>query len=215
MRTREFLPGATIAALLTASALLALLVGLGMRGNGPLAFDLGGSDGSALLRGGEGQGAGATGVGGRGPASLTLPSVASGGGVAASGPGSAARRRTAALQGAAGRERAAARRQATTPALRTPSATPAPASTTTRPAATSTPNPVAVKVRGRGAPAPKQTVSKTRVPTLPGTTAAPRSSTPAPSAPAPAVPVERVAPRHADAEPVGRRRAGSPVAPRP
>src|SRR4051812_30683658 len=157
MRTRELLPGATIAALLTASALLALLVGLGMRGNGPLALDLGGSDGLAQLRGGEG--AGATGVGSRRPTSLTLPSVASGDRVAASARGSAARRRTAALQGAAGRERAAARRQATTPALRTPSATtPAPAATTTRPAATSTPNPVAVKVRGRGAPAPKQTV---------------------------------------------------------
>ena len=195
MRTRELLPGATIAALLTASALLALLVGLGMRGNGPLALDLGGSDGSAQLRGGEDQDVDATGVGGRKSALLTLPTVASDSdAVAASAPGSAARRRTAALQGAAGRERAAARRQATTPALRTPSATPAPAKSTTRPAATSTPNPVAVKVRGRGAPAPKQTVSKTRVPTLPGTTAAPRSSTPAPSAPAPAVPVVRVAP---------------------
>jgi hypothetical protein len=52
MRTRELLPGASIAALLTASALLALLVGLGMRGDGPLALDLGGSDGSAQLRGG-------------------------------------------------------------------------------------------------------------------------------------------------------------------
>ena len=126
MRTRELLPGATLAALLTASALLALLVGLGMRGGGPLALDLGGSDGSAQLRGGEGGGAGANGVGGRRPASLTLPSVASGGGGAASGTGSAARRRTAALQGAAGRERAAARRQATTPALRTPAAPTAP-----------------------------------------------------------------------------------------
>jgi hypothetical protein len=192
MRTRELLPGATIAALLTASALLALLVGLGMRGNGPLALDLGGSDGSAQLRGGEGQGAGATAVGGRRPASLTLPSVVSDSDVAASVPGSAGRRRTAALQGAAGRERAAARRQATTPALRTPAAPTAPTKPATRPAATSTPNPVAVKVRGRGAPAPKQTVSKTRVPTSPSGTAAPRSSTPAPSAPAPAVPVERV-----------------------
>ena len=103
MRTRELLPGATIAALLTASALLALLVGLGMRGNGPLALDLGGSDGSAQLRGGEGQGAGAGGVGGRRPASLTLPSVAADGDGAASAPRSAARRRSAARQGAAGR----------------------------------------------------------------------------------------------------------------
>ena len=76
MRTRELLPGAVIAALLTASALLALLVGLGMRGGGPLALDLGGSDGSALLRGGEGQDVGATGAGGRNPVSLALPTAA-------------------------------------------------------------------------------------------------------------------------------------------
>src|SRR4051812_31165546 len=100
MRTRELLPGATIAALLTASALLALLVGLGMRGNGPLALPLGGWDGAAELRGEGAQAPGATGVGARRPASLTLPSVASRGGVAASAPGSVARRRTAALQGA-------------------------------------------------------------------------------------------------------------------
>jgi len=195
MRTRELLPGAVIAALLTASALLALLVGLGMRGGGPLALDLGGSDGSAQLREGEGQDAAATGVGGRKSASLTLPSVAARRGVAAStAPRPAARRHTATLQGAAGRERAAARRQPTKPTLRTPAAPPAPALPATRPAATSTPNPVAVKVRGRGAPAPKHTVSKTRVPTPPSAGAAPRSSTPAPSAPAPAVPVVRVAP---------------------
>src|SRR5512132_3151662 len=135
MRTPELLPGAVIATLVTASALLALLVGLGIRGDGPLALDLGGSGGSAQLRGGDDQGAGATGVGGRRPASLTLPTVLSGGGVAASAPGSAARRTTSGLLGAAGRERAAARRQATTPMLRTPSATPTPAKTT-RPAAT-------------------------------------------------------------------------------
>src|SRR4051794_3279107 len=68
MRTREILPGAAIAAMLTASALLALLVALGMRGDGPLALGLGGSDGSARLSGGEGGGAAATGVGGRKPA---------------------------------------------------------------------------------------------------------------------------------------------------
>jgi hypothetical protein len=195
MRTRELLPGAAIAALLTASALLALLVGLGMRGDGPLALDLGGSDRSAQLRGGEGQGAGTTGVGGRRPASLTLPSVASGGSgdAPASATRAAGRRRTtSALQGAAGRGRAGARE--TTPALRTPSATPAPAATTTRPAATSTPNPVAVKVRGRGTPAPSKPVAKTRVAPPPSGTAAPRSSAPAPSAPAPPVHVERVAP---------------------
>jgi hypothetical protein len=193
MRSRELLPGAVIASLLTASALLALLVGLGIRGDGPLALGLGGSDGSAQLRGGEGQGAGATDVGGRRPASLTLPRVTAGGGVAASAPGSATRRRTKpALQGAAGPEHAGTRRQAPTPALRTPGAAPAPAKSITTP--TSTPNPVAVKVRGRGTPAPRDSVTKTRVNSAPSGTAAPRSATPAPSAPAPAVHVERVAP---------------------
>lgn len=201
MRTRELLPGAVIAALLSASALLALLVGLGMRGDGPLALDLGGSDGSAQLRGGDGQGAGATDVGGRRPAPLTLPAAKSRDDVAASAPGSAVRRRTSsALQGAAGRERAT-RRQVMTPALRTPSATPAPTKTTTTPAATSTPNPVAVKVRGRGTPAPKQAVTKTRVNPAPSAAPAPRSATPAPSAPAPAVQVERVPPPAATPKP--------------
>jgi hypothetical protein len=166
MRAREVLPGAAIAALLTASALLALLVGLGMRGDGPLAIDLGGSDGSVRLRGAEGQDAGGTGAGGRRPASVTLrPVVAPGGGAVAAPVRRTAPRRSItrqALQGASGRERAAVRRPR--PALRTPSApAPAPAATAPQPTATAAPAPVAVKVRGRGTPAPKKGVAKTRV----------------------------------------------------
>src|SRR3954453_7480220 len=101
MRAREVFPGALIATLLTASALLALLVGLGMRGNGPLALGLGGSDGSAQLSDGEGQDVAAP-VSGRSAPAVRFPSVLASGGVAASGARSATRRRTtAALQGAA------------------------------------------------------------------------------------------------------------------
>ena len=101
---------------------------LGMRGTGRWRSTSEARTASAQLRGGDGQGARCDRVSAVArPASLTLPSVASGGGVAASarrlrGAGGAPLR----CSGAAGRERAAARRQATTPALRTPSATPAP-----------------------------------------------------------------------------------------
>ena len=155
MRTRELLPGATIAALLTASALLALLVGLGIRGDGPLAIDLGGSAGRRSCAGARIRARALPAWAARRPASLTLPSVTSGGGVAASSSGSAARRRrTAALQGAAGRERAGRAPPGHDARARArPSRDPGAREVDHRPgghldAATA----VAVKVRGRGSP---------------------------------------------------------------
>jgi hypothetical protein len=165
MSVRAILPGGLIALALTACAFLALLIALGIRGDGPFSFGLGDADGSARLEGG-------------GSALLdravsTTPfegaPVALPGGVVAAGARTVARR-SSSLRGATNGRQVAGRRNARTPSRRSPVATPtAPTTTnttaggTTRPTATSTPNPDAVKVRGRGETPPRVDVRKQRV----------------------------------------------------
>jgi len=187
MSTRAILPGALLAGLLTVAAVLALVVALGIRGEGPLAIGVGDADGAARLEGGGSATLGQPTPGVR----ETTPVVLPGGGIAASVAGSPARRRASALRGAAGDRQVAGRRNARTPAGDRPVASPnAPATitrpaTTTRPTATSTPNPNAVKVRGRGPAAPKPLVNKRRVPPGGSATPAPVPTQPVPAPQAP------------------------------
>ena len=187
MTTRVILPGALIAGLLTAAAVLALFVALGIRGEGPLALGVGDADGAARLDGGASTGLDRPAPGVRETAPVVLP----GGGVAASVAGSPARRRASALRGAAGDRQVAGRRNARPPAGNRPVASPNTPATTTRPApttrptATSTPNPDAVKVRGRGPAAPKPLVNKRRVPPGGSATPAPVPTQPVPAPQAP------------------------------
>jgi hypothetical protein len=189
MSARAILPGALLAGLLTVAAVLALVVALGIRGEGPLALDVGDGDGdgAARLEGGGSATLGEPTPGVRETAPVVLP----GGGIAASVAGSPARRRASALRGAAGDRQVAGRRNARTPAGNRPVASPnAPVTTTspvttTRPTATSTPNPNAVKVRGRGPAAPKPLVNKRRVPPGGSATPAPVPTQPVPAPQAP------------------------------
>ena len=133
--------------------MLALVVALGIRGEGPLALGLGDADGAARLDGGGSATLGEPTPGVRETSPVVLP----GGGVAASVAGPSGRRRAGALRGAADAHQAPAAATRAAPAGTRPVASPnAPTTTTTRPAtttrptATSTPNPNAVKVRGRG-----------------------------------------------------------------
>jgi hypothetical protein len=180
MSTRAVLPGALIAAMLTGAALLALLVALGIRGEGPFAFGIGDSDGSARLDGG-------------GAATLaeptpgvreTTPVVLPGGSVAAPAAGAPARRGTAVRGATDGRQQAGRRPAARTPARGVPVVSPTRPTTNAPaggPVATSTPNPNPVKVRSREPSAPKQVVKKQRV--TPGSSATPA---PVPTQPVPA-----------------------------
>jgi hypothetical protein len=185
MTTRAILPGALIAGLLTAAAVLALVVALGVRGEGPLALGVGEADGAARLDGGGSATLGRPTPGVR----ETTPVVLPGGGVAAPAAGAPARRRATALRGTAGDRQVTGRRITRTPAKGAPVATPkqptTTTTTTTRPTATSTPNPNAVKVRGRApAASPKPLVNKRRVPAG-GAAPAPVPVTPVPAPQAP------------------------------
>ena len=73
MSARAILPGGVIAAMLTAAALLALLVALSIRGEGPFSIGLGDAGGTARLEGG---GAATLGEPGGGPVE-TAPVVLS------------------------------------------------------------------------------------------------------------------------------------------
>ena len=182
MRVRAVLPGALIALALTAAAAFALVIALGVRGEGPLSLLLGGSEGTARLQDREQ----VVPVGGAGGRPISAPLLLPGGGFAAPaaqaapGPRSASglRGTTRVRRQASGRNQAGTR---ITPApAATPAAQPAPSTpTATRPAATGTPAP-AVKVRGRGKgqDQPTTSVPKSRVNTGPP---APPTSTPAPS----------------------------------
>jgi hypothetical protein len=179
---RVILPGALIALALTAGATFALVLALGVRGEGPLSLLLGGSEGTARLQDREQL----VPVGNPGGRAAAAPLLLPGGGVAVTAAQAAPGPRSASgLRGSA-RVRRGATRQTQTPARRTlpPAATPAaqPAPTTptaTRPTATSAPAP-AVKVRGRGKAhdEPRTSVPKSRVSTG---APAPPTSTPAPS----------------------------------
>jgi hypothetical protein len=185
MSLRPVLPGAVIAGLLTLAAVLALLVALGIRGEGPLALDLGDADGAARLDGGGSAALGEPTPGVRESAPVVLP----GGGVAAPAAGIPARRRSTGLTGAAdGRQNAGSRDGARAPTRRAPVVSPTQPTTTpgtsTRPTATSTPDPNPVKFRGRGESTPKAPIQKQRV-TSGGARPSPveLEPVPAPSAP--------------------------------
>ena len=172
MRPREHSPRCAHRGHADGAAVLALLVALSIRGEGPVArSELGGAGGTARGDGGAGVRPAAPAAG----RSRPRPSVLSGGGGAAPAAGSAARAaHDAALQARAPAASARAARAAEPePALRTPTRharaplrRPPPARRPSR-----RPTRCAEKVRGRGAPAPKQTVRKKRVPTLPGSAA--------------------------------------------
>jgi hypothetical protein len=210
MRTRAVVPGAVLAGALTAAALLALLLGLAIRGDGPLPLGLGDSGGSAQLSVGEGTAP--AGNGGRQAAPIALPLVAPRGGVAAPAAGVAASRGATAPRATTRGERVATRPTLRTPSRRTPSVAPAPTAappatgttttTTSRPVATSTPGPVALKVRGRGKKeSAKTTVPKSRV--RPGKPAVPVATPGQEPAPGPG-------PREGDAPPVEKHRVDPP-----
>jgi hypothetical protein len=192
MRYRAELPGVVLALVLTGVALLAFVLALGIRGEGPFTLGLGDADGAARLPGGE-----ITALGPSGGSLHTSTRAPAGSGAAARGTGAsgtgadAAPRRTAALRGAT---EGASRGGVRTQARRTPAVTPAPTAsapttitTTTQPVATSTPNPVAIKVRGRGKAreAPRVNVPKQRVNSRPGTVANPAPSPGSTSGPEP------------------------------
>ena len=183
MTPRVVLPGAVVAISLTAAALLALLLVLALRGDGPLIFGLGDSDGQVRLPEGETVPPLPSAALPDGAPTLLLPSGVLVPAVDPSPEGGGLRGDTQVRPGTV-------RRRATTPTTPTPAGTPAPAgstpTTTTRPVATPAPDPVAVKERGRGTPAPEPTAPAKRVaPRAP----APGVATPesAPSAPVPTV----------------------------
>lgn len=189
MSVRAILPGGLIAAMLTASAILALLIVLGIRGEGPLAIGLGDAGGAARLDGG---GSATLGEPGGGPVE-TAPVVLPGGGVAAPSAGTAPGRRGTTARRVVTRD-GAGQRRARTPSRRAPAVTPtAPTNTntntnttsgTTRPTATSTPQP-AVKVRDRGETSRPVAVKKQRVSSTPAATPAPVELRPVPAPTAP------------------------------
>ena len=195
MSVRAVLPGGLIAAMLTAGAILALLIVLGIRGEGPLAIGLGDAGGAARLEGG---GSATLGQPGGGPvetAPVVLP-----GGVAAPSAGTAPGRRrgTAAPRSVTRGRQGAGQRRAQAPSRRAPAITPtAPTNTntnanantnttsgTTRPTATSTPQP-AIKVRGRGETPAPVAVKKQRVTSTPAATPSPVELRPVPAPKAP------------------------------
>jgi hypothetical protein len=184
MSARAIFPGAVIAGLLTAAAVLALLVALGIRGEGPLAIGIGDADGAARLDGGDSAALGRPTPGVR----ESAPGVLPGGGVAAPAAGTPARRSSSGLTGSTdGRQNAGRRETARTPTRRAPVVSPTQPTTQpgsgTRPTATSTPDPNPVKFRGRGESTPKAPIQKQRV--TPGSTkpSVELQPVPAPSAP--------------------------------
>lgn len=200
MSPRAILPGAVIAAMLTAAALLALLVALGIRGEGPFSIGLGDAGGTARLDGGPATTLGEPGGGPVETAPVVLPS---GGGGAAPAAGTASGgSRTTPLRSAARDPQGADRRRAQAPSQPSPVSTPSapttntPTSsggTTTRPTPISTPNPTAEKVRGRGETPQKVAVKKQRVANSPAATPSPVPMRPVPAPTAPEV-VRRSAP---------------------
>jgi hypothetical protein len=182
MSARAILPGGLIAGLLTVAAVLALVVALGIRGEGPLALGIGDADGSARLDGGGSATLGRPTPGIRETAPVVLPG---GSGVAAPAAGTPSRR-DAGLRGSARRGQDVGRRGAT----RRPAAGPAPAApdrpaasspTTTRPAPASTPGPAPAKARDRGTSAPKPAVTKQRAAPAGSATPVPVPITPVPA----------------------------------
>lgn len=182
LRDRAVLPGALLAMLVTAAAVLALVLALGIRGEGPLSLLLGGADGAARLQ--DGPAAAPPGVTGDPGVRLGPPTPSAGAPAvvlpAAAGAPAAAPRRRAALRGET-RTRVPARRSPE----RAPSrSTPAPVGqsapstgTAPKPAATAAPAP-AVKVRGHGKPKPTTSVPKARIRTSAPPAPAPRAADP-------------------------------------
>lgn len=186
MSVRAILPGGLIVAMLTAGAILALLIVLGIRGEGPLALGLGDAGGAARLEGG-----GSATLGNPDGGPLETAPVVLRGGVAATSAGTApGRRGTTAPRGV--KRDGAGRPRAQTPSRRSPAVTPnAPTNTntnttsgTTRPTATSTPQP-AVKVRDRGDTSAPVAVKKQRVSSTPAVTPTPVELRPVPAPTAP------------------------------
>jgi hypothetical protein len=201
MSPRAILPGAVIAAMLTAAALLALLVALSIRGEGPFSIGLGDAGGTARLDGGP-----ATTLGelDGGPVETAPVVLSSGGGGAAPAAGTApGRSRTTPLRSAARDPQSGDRRRAQAPSQPSPVSTPTAPSTTnnttssggttTRPTPISTPDPTAEKVRGRGETPQKVDVKKQRVTNSPAATPVPVPVRPVPAPTAPEV-VRRSAP---------------------
>jgi hypothetical protein len=206
MNARAVLPGGLIAALLTAAAVLALLVALGIRGDGPLAIGLGEAGGSARLQDGRASPVVEPGV--REGTPVVLP----GGGDAAPAAGTAPGRRGAAPLRGTKRGRAGVGQGGTRiPSRRAPVRTPTEPTTnitttsggtTTRPSAPSTPNRPAVKVRAPREPPKPAAVKKDRVTSAPTPTGTPVAQRPVP---APSAPVleHRAAPTPTAAPPGG------------
>ena len=195
MRARAIFPGAMLAGALTAAALLALVLTLAIRGDGPFPLGLGDSGGSAQLSVGER--AAPAGHDGRQAAPIDAAARGAPRGVAAPAPGVARLGGVAAAPRATTRgERVAIRPTLRTPARRTPSVAPAP---TAAPPATGTTTDDRAQPAGRHldarpgrgqGPRPRPPAGVARRPrcpspaSRPGKPAAPRSSTPVP-APAP------------------------------
>jgi hypothetical protein len=213
LRDRAVLPGALLAMLVAGAALLALLLALGIRGEGPLTLLLGGADGAARLQDREAVApAAVSGVPGvqLGPATpsadaLTVPLPATAG---AAVP--AAQRRSAALRGET-RTRVPARRSParapsrSTPARPAPVARTSPVTATAPRPATAAPAP-AVKVRGRGKTTPTSSVPKVRIrssrPAAPAATPAPAPAGTPVGAPRAAEPVVEMRPYRPENPPV-------------
>ena len=174
LRSRAALPGVMLALLLTAGALFALVLAIGIRGDGPLSLLIGGADGAARLQDREAVAP----LGGTSSGPVFGPADGSAGGAPAVLPatgGVPTARRSPARRGdprAGVPGRRSPVQAPSRPAPVTP-APPAPTNTSPKPAPTAAPAP-AVKVRGRGTPPAAPTVPKQR--TQPAATAAPAPS---------------------------------------
>ena len=172
LRSRAALPGVLLALLLTAGALFALVLAIGIRGDGPLSLLIGGADGAARLQDREAVaplGDTSSGPVQFGPAEGSSPAVLPATGGAPTARRSPARRGDI-RAGVPGRRSPA--QAPSRPAPVTP-APPGPTNSSPKPVPTAAPAP-AVKVRGRGTPQTAPSVPKQR--TQPAATAAPAPS---------------------------------------